>query len=353
MNGLKIHAGFSIVELMVGTAIGLVVSYSIMEIYLLQSQLYKTTSSQQLIQNSQNAIVNLVTPIIRSSGFIGCGSIYTAVSNLNAGGPPPVSILNTNPSMIMGYDGGTVGINIAQINANNDTSAADWTPALDASLVGNAEKGSDVLVVLGSQPGTYPLAVTTIDTGSTQLTLQPSTLTISSGQLAAVSDCIKSVVFKVTGVAGTQISHAAGGSALQNATSAFTVSFQPGAQFVQLQQTAFFVGQSQGGQSALMRATLNGTTWSVQPIVTGVDIMKVQYGIGTGAVITQYVPASAVTNWSQVYSVRIGFLLQGQPSSASNNTTQFTVLDTPVTVPADNILRHTFEITVNLRNAIQ
>lgn len=351
-NRSVFQKGFSIVELMITTFIGLIVSYAIMEIYLAQSQIYKTSTSQGFTQSAENAITNLVTPIIRSSGFTGCGTTAIALSNLNPGGSPPIGTLSTTPSMIMGYSGGIGNIAIAQLNSSNDSVAGDWTPTLDSTLVGNVEKGNDVVVFLGGGVGASPIPVTTISSGSNTFTIQSLPSSVTAGQFAALSDCLKTTVFKITGVSGSTITHNAGSGALQNVSSTFSLNYQPGTQFLQLQQTAFFVGQGQGGQSSLMIATLSGNAWTIQPLIPGIDIMKVQYGIGTGGNITQYVPASAVPNWGQVYAVRLGFLIEGQPGSSNTGTTQFTVLDSQVTVPSDTRLRHVFEITVNLRNAL-
>lgn len=344
--------GFSIVELMIATFIGLIVSIAIMQVYLAQSQIYKTSTSQGLTQSAENAIYNLVTPIIRSAGFTGCGTIATALSSLNPGGSPPLGTLSTTPSMIMGYSGGAGNITITQLNSNNDNSASSWSPALDSTLVGQVQKGNDVLVVLGGNPWTTPIAITTIEIGSSSFDIQSTPSTLVTGQYGAVSDCLKTTVFQITGISGTTISHNAGSGSLQNASSTFTVNYQNGSQFLPLQQTAFFVGKGQGGQSALMKATLSGGIWTVQPLVSGINIMKVQFGIGAGGNITQYVPASSVTSWGQVYSVRIGFLIEGQPGSSTSGITQYTVLDSQVTVPSDTRLRHVYEITVNLRNAL-
>ncbi|MCL9685321.1 PilW family protein [Legionella maioricensis] len=344
--------GFSLVELMVATVISLFISYAVLEIYLAQSQLHKVSNSQAVIQSTQNAIINLVTPIVRSTGFMGCGTLVTAISNLNAGGPNPIATLNTNPIMIIGYSGGGASFTITQDNPANDGNVGNWTPSLEPTLAGKVQKGNDVLIVLGPAPGSFPLAITTIDPGSSFLVVQSSPATLTAGQFGAVSDCAKTVVFQITGVAGANINHNGGTGTLENSSSTFPVSFAIGSQFIPLQQTAFFVGQGAGGQSALMRATLVGNNWNIQPIVPGIEFMKVQYGIGSGGNITQYVSANAVPNWAQVYAVRIGFLIQGEVGSGTRASNQFTVLDTQVTVPADNRIRHVFEITINLRNAL-
>lgn len=353
MKTKHIHQrGFSIVELMIGSALGIVLSFAVLQIYLAQTQTYKTSNSQALLQSTENAISTLVTPIIRSTGFAGCGTLITAVSNLNAGGPNPVGTLNNNPTFIMGYNGGTKGLTISE-NADNSPNANSWSPALDTSLVGSVEKGSDVVVVLGAVPNTTPLAVSSINSGDSSFSIAGTYGTnITPGQLGAISDCGKTLVFAITSVNGTTITHASGPNALNNSSSSFPINFQNGSQFVPLQQTAFFVAQGAGGQSALMRATLNGTSWSIQPIIPGVEIMKVQYGIGSGGTVTQYVTADAVSNWAQVYAVRLGFLISGQPGSGSLNAAPFKVLDSSVGVPADTRIRHVYELTINLRNAL-
>jgi type IV pilus assembly protein PilW len=149
------------------------------------------------------------------------------------------------------------------------------------------------------------------------------------------------------------MSHTAGSGSLANQTTGFTVNFQPGAQIIPLQQTAFFAANSASGESTLMRATLQGNSWSIKPLIPGVETMQVLYGIGVNGATTQYVPASAVTDWTQVNTVRLGFLLEGQPGSGSagNNPTSFNVLGTVFTVPTDTRLRHVYDMTINVRNS--
>jgi type IV pilus assembly protein PilW len=200
--------------------------------------------------------------------------------------------------MIMGYDAavGTV-INIAQNNAANSTQANDWTSGLDGSLVGNVEATSDVVIFLGGVPGSQVSGIITIASGSSSFTVQDAS-NISIGQIGSISDCLKTSVFLVTSVSGTTIGHAAGTGALANTADALPVNYTPGAQFIPLTQTAFFVARNPGGQSALARATLNQDgSWSIQALAPGVDTMQVLYGIGSNGVPEQYVAASAVTNW--------------------------------------------------------
>ncbi|PFH11997.1 type IV pilus assembly protein PilW [Collimonas sp. PA-H2] len=351
--------GFSLVELMVAMAIGLFVSGAVISVYLVQAQMYKSSASQVAIQNAENAIAALVTPVIRSAGFNGCSSVTQSLSNLNAGGPPPLGTIATKASLLSGYDAaGTAGsgsaLSIAQDNSANDVSAGDWSPALDSTLTGNVETGSDVLVLLGAAPDTGPIGVTAIAVGSNTMTLQ-SAAGLGAGQIGIISDCLKASIFQITAVSANTITHATGSGAMTNSSAALAVNYAAGSQFVPLQQTAFYVAHGVGDQSALMRAVYSNGAWAAQPLVPGVETMQVLYGIGANGIVTQYVAAGAVSDWTKVYAIRLGFLVQGLLGSGTTSNTasrQFSVLGTTVTVPADGRLRHVYELSINLRNAV-
>lgn len=350
--------GFSLIELMVALTIGLILVSGIIAVYIAQTQTYKTTGSQGSIQDSENAIAALVTPAVRSTGFMGCSNVMFAQSNLNPGGPPPLGTLDNAQTMLMGYDyTGTAGagsvFTIASENPPNDANMADWSPGLDPSLASDVLPGSDVLIVFGAAPLSQPVGVTSISPGSSSFMTQ-STTGLAVGQFAAISDCAKATVFQISGITGSTVTHAAGAGALANQTSALPVNYQTAAQVVPMQETAFFVAQGQNGETTLMRAVLQANgIWNIQPLVPGVETMQVLYGIGANGATSQYLPASAVTNWALVTTVRLGFLLEGQAGSGSpsNNPTAFSVLGTQFTTPTDTRLRHVYEMTINVRNA--
>ncbi len=345
-----LQRGFTLVELMVAMTIGVILIGAVIEVYLAQTKTYRTSSSQAGIQNAENAIAALVTPVIRAAGFVGCSTTQqTLVSNLNPGGPPPLGAL-ASPSLLSGYEANVTGtLSIAQDNAANDSTAAHWTPSLDASLLGQVETGSDVLVVLGAAPGSRPVAVTAVGAGGTSMTVQDAT-GLAAGQIAAVSDCNSATIFQITGVAGFTLSYAAGAGALANVAATFPVATNN--LLIPIQQTAIYVAQGQGGQSVLTLATYSAGAWTASPLVPGVETMQVQYGIGSNGVVSQYVLANAVTAATPVYSVRMGFLIEGQAGTAgAANPTQFTVLGTTVNVPQDTRQRRVYEMTINLRNA--
>lgn len=354
MTIINRQQGLSLIELMVALVSGSIIVTAMLSVYLAQTQIYRTGVSQSTIQNAENALNAIITPIVRGAGFSGCANVVQVLSNLNSSGSLPLGGLATTPAMVYGYGAQTA---ITQDNSANDNKATDWVPNLDTTLLNMVEAGSDVVVFLGAQPFSAPIGVTAFTAGSNNITLQNVTGLVTN-QLVTISDCAKASVFQITGLSANTISHAAGSGVFANANNALAVNYAIGAQVIPLQQTALFIGQGPGGQSALMQATLNGTTsntWTVRPLVPGVEIMQVQYGIGTNALVTQYVTASNVTNWAAVYAVKFGFIVEGQLASGSptkTNPVQYSLFGNTLTVPADNRLRHAFEMTVYLRNAL-
>ena len=373
---MKRALGFSLVELMVAIAIGLVILAGVITVFVAQRQVYGTATAQASIQNAENAIAAMVAPAVRGAGFAGCGAFSTTGSIIDSG-----SLAYNFSAPLFGYGANTP---MTALNAANVSNTGDWTPALDSSLAGLSEAGSDMIVVGGELPGTIPVPVTNIVGNSGQLSIlsqpfpPPSTATVQPGMIGAVSDCSKSIAFTIYSQAANStniiIHHDQGTGIGSNKQADFAPNFPLGSQFVLLQQEAFYVGQGPGGQSALYGAAMMCGQWQSlsvlttgcskgngpnnggtppQPLVPGVDNMQILYGIGPGGVTQQWVPASLVSNWAQVNAVRMGFLIEGPLGSATPgaNLTQWTVLNTKVTVPPDTRLRHVYVMTLSIRNA--
>lgn len=345
-------AGFGLIELMIAMALGLLVLAGVLVIFLAQRQVYQNATSQGLIQDADNALSAIITPVVRGAGFTGCGTIGNGVRSYVTARPTPLTF--DTSSAVHGFQANAVPSPLVD-GAPNDTTTGDWTPALDGSFVtaGGVAKGSDVLVLIGAQPGTSPVGATAFNVGSIAANNASSTNGFTPPLMVAVSDCGKSSVFEVDAVASNVLAYTTGPNG--------TPLYPAGSQLIPIQQTAFFVAKGHAGQSALFEGVMTippgGTTagakWSVNEMVPGVSNMQVLYGVGVNGQNTRYVDASAVTNFSAVTSAKLGFLIEGNQASstAATNQTAFTLFNTAINVPADSRLRHTFYMTVNFRNA--
>jgi type IV pilus assembly protein PilW len=347
-------AGFGLVEFMIAIALGVIVIGGVIEIFIAERQVYQNASSQTLIQDSDNAIAAVITPIVRGAGFTGCGSMNNGVVS-NIGGTPPTSLTFSISSDVQGFTG-TLPTQITD-NSPNDATAGDWAPALDASLTSPAivEPGSDVLTLIGATPGSSPVGITNFAAGA--ITVDDASKLSTGNQLVAVSDCGKGSVFMATGItAATRVVTFTTGP---NGTPLYGL----GTQLTPVQQTVFFVGHGHGGQSALFRGVMNpgagaagvsGASWTNIEAVPGVIAMKVLYGVATGGneQATEYFDAGHVVNWSSVTTIKLAFLLEGNLGSSPVPTgaQTYSLLGSAVKVPADSRLRHIFNMTVNTRN---
>ena len=345
-------AGFGLIELMIAMALGLLVLAGVLVIFLAQRQVYQNATSQGLIQDADNALSAIITPVVRGAGFTGCGTIsFNNVISYIAVRPTPLTF--DTSSAVHGFQAAAVPSPLVD-GAPNDTTTGDWIPALDGSFVtaGGVAKGSDVLVLIGAQPGTAPVGATAFNIGSI---VANDATGFTAPQMVAVSDCGKSSVFQITAASSASglLTYALGPNG--------TPLYPQGSQLIPIQQTAFFVAKGHAGQSALFEGVMTippggtaaGAKWSINEMVPGVSNMQVLYGIGVSGQTTQYVNAGAVTNWSAVTSAKLGFLIEGNQASstAATNQTSFTLFNTAINVPADSRLRHTFYMTVNFRNA--
>lgn len=361
--------GFTLLELMIAMALGLIVIAGILTVFAALRRVDRTALAQAAVQNADNAISAALEPAIRGAGFGGCSTLASAMaSDIDT----TSAITNVYGTPVQGFDAtgtpgtttgkGTNTLAMATDDAANDASRTDWTPNLNADLP-LPEPGSDVLVVSGEMPGTAPASVNAITDGADDFTVTDNASANAAATLtatglpapAALSDCGKSIVFMVTAMSGSgnalQLTHDATGSGNDNINAALQADFAPGAQFVPLQQSAFYVAQGAGGQSALYRATVVGGKWVGRPLVPGVENMQALYDVVTGGT-HQWVPAGAVLDWKAVDAVRLGFLVEGGVgSNRLAAQASFNVIGTTVTVPRDTRLRHVFVMNAYLRNA--
>ena len=72
-------AGFGLIELMIAMGLGLLVLAGVLVIFLAQRQAYQNSTSQALIQDADNALSAIITPVVRGAGFTGCSTIGNGV----------------------------------------------------------------------------------------------------------------------------------------------------------------------------------------------------------------------------------------------------------------------------------
>lgn len=379
--------GFSLVELMVAITLALVITAAVISVFVGSRTAYQSTSGEAAVTDGGRTALDLIGQDLRNAGYIACSeTIWPYWSGNPSDSRISVDQLN-NAQGTLAYDfrfglggyeaNGTAPGDALALPATPvvDTTAADWVPALDPTFTtGGANaptqvNGSDVLVIRSSLQATPAYTSARIMPQAA-----PNTITVNavaglqSGQIAAISDCTKAVVFQISAPpagppGGVVVTLGPTGADLPgNVVSAnIPLPFEVGAVVMPLTTTVYYIGKGADGDSALKRLSLNAPNAPVpgqltdQEVVPDVENMQVLYGVANAGtwVPAQYVTADQVADFRSVVSVKVALLVASPPGAGTGPPVAqgpFTLLNTTVTAAADNRQRRVFEFTVGIRN---
>lgn len=356
-------AGFSLVELMLALALGIVVVTGIVQLFVGNSQTYNVLNGQARLQENARFAMEFISRAARSAGYFGCAPEFQNVVKGLRGGWNAIPEFDMT-QMVQGYNG------------NDDGS---WSPPLstlprssgglnvNVFIAGNGidtttvEPGTDVLVFRGMQRPGQRLVQLLQPTGTPVVTAPGGDPGFGVDDVVLVGNCEQAAMFRVTGmnVAGDEATlfHAtsAAGGLYENAdtiesptgTIPFTLSFL-GRSYGEdttvgaLETTYFFVAPGLGEDS---QGNAPSALWqkvgSAAPVelVQGVEDLEVTFGVDTTltdgvANANQYVDFDAVPDPNQVVSLRVSITVNSVDAVDQGN---------PIT--------RTFSKTLLLRNA--
>jgi type IV pilus assembly protein PilW len=330
----------SLVELMVGLAIGLFVVAVMSAVYLGSRSTFVAQETGSRLQENGRFVMDTMANDLRMSGFRGC-----------LGAEPVDNTLNTPTALLYNF--------AEPIWGAHHTGAA-WSPPLTApaSTLGALPAG-DVLVVRRPSGGGWSLIAEMAST-SAALTITP-TANFTLGDLLVVADCAGAAVLQATNAtpgAGGSIQHTTGGGAVPGvARNALSRAFANDARVWRMQTLIYYLAASarRSGEVALWvyaNPAYDGATQTSE-LVTGVERMALTYGVDTDGdfAADRFQSADAVANWSQVVSARVELLLVGG-SDARATVVQPYVFDGQTVTPADQKQRSVMSMLVSLRNAV-
>ncbi len=305
------NRGFTLIELMVGLAVGLVVSVIAISVFVSSRALHSVnTSSNRMGENSRLAF-DLLHRDLRSAGFQSCKQ--------HSGGPP-LSVLNAGNGGFL--DAGTSGVR------GHRGTGVGFAPALSAALAGvipAPDPTSDIISIRVPVDLLSLGLVATMATGSAAPNVGPNTAgnTIANGDIVLMASCIASVIFQVTEANPATtglLTHATGG-VLQpgNATTNLIWIYnKDDTAIYRLQTRHYFVAPStiRPGTNSMWRFTVPSPAGATNPeeVAAGVDRMVVRYGVDTDAVLDSSVnvysapDAIAAADWNNVLSARVQML---------------------------------------------
>ncbi len=333
-------AGFSLIELLVATAIGALVTLLVATVFANSSRTNEVSQATNEIQAQAAVALEMLQRDLRVAGYSGCNSNRMRDGELDLVNtietPPASGYLNTFEVYIQGYEG----------------TGAAFDPAEPAEVTGATPAPLDEAdaVTVRIPAVAEPVALSGTMANASAVIPVFSTTGFAVGTRAIVSDCAQSAAFVVTGTAGG-LQHAAGAlNASDNLERAFGID----ASVVPMQTITYYVGRSSiaplGTEQSLWRRV--DTTLASEEVAEGVEDFQLLYGIDTNddRSADTFDTADTIADWNQVIAVRASLLMRSKSPNAARNPQPFDFNGQVDVVPADQRLRRSFNVTVLLRN---
>ena len=375
-RGARGPSGFSLVELLVAMAVGLVLTVGTVSVFVANQrsgELNDATATMQ--ENARFALEGLVADL-RMAGHQGCAALGGGGLNVGAAKAPfPV--------------GGT-GLAAAAVSAAL-VAEDGWRPTLafappprgfDPEDADRAVPGSHAIALQFGTARTWALAgelatAGVPDPSAPVVTREPVGDGLEAGDLAIVSDCLGADLFEVTSVApaaggGSAIGHAAPA----NASGSLSIAYGSAPTLLQTRLMRFAAHVYYVGDTGLVNdagdpiTALYQQSWPFDDpdnppteLVQGVERLRVALGVDDGSGSISYVdPGTTAYAPEDVRSVRLGLLLSSWKRLAGDgDAPTFLLAGTPVgpaadpaaaapAYPDDGRFRMAFNTTVKVRN---
>lgn len=330
--------GFTIVELMVALALGLIIATALVYVFIANNLSYRVQTGLARAQEGGRFAVDFLARDIRMAGFNGSclsrGDLLKLKNTLNAG------YASNFGTYVQGYD----------------ASAGSWSPALDAAISAHAPTtGSDILTLRLAGDGA-PLTTPYMPTTAADLHV-PAGNPFRQYDIAVICDGVNGAIFQITNAnpaTSGSLVHNTGTGSPGNATKDLDHKYAANAEVFRLSTRSYYVAPNTRGSTSLWMLTTPCPVGESCPVelVEGVERLQLEYGLDTVGdqqhSANRFATAGSVGNWGQVVSVRIGVLVRSADDGL--RTTAAALSFNGTTTASDRRLRKTYTSVVHLRN---
>lgn len=348
------NSGFGLVELMISITLGLVLSTAVIQVFVASNSSSKLQQSLAQVQENARFAMRVIGQNVRMSGNMGCMSF-------DEGGDSSGPSMNTIalPASAVDFDSKTTFIGQDNVVSGNALGAVVGTDAIQI------KKASNEFIRMDS---------TTI-ASATGITINDNSLDIVVGDYVMVSDCQSVDIFRVTntplaaGKGATELKHASG---TKNSGASLQKLYGVDADIFSFETISYFVrdtGRKTSGGNPInalyvqqIIAGSGGVMSAATELVEGVEDMQFSYGVDTDASaaerdVDEYRDGAAVSDWSDVLSVKIVLQMAGSEDNVvgtTGSTNAQSVVDVGGNVIANNDgrLRQIFTNVFVIRNKV-
>jgi len=311
------QAGFSLVELMIAVAIGLLMLTFIGGIYISTTRSFAATTAVTGMDENARALFDVIGSSVRQSAFNGCGRISSVINGDTrtipvTGGIPDNWWQNT----VQPVQGATL------------TSADGRFPNSHPANLLPAGSTTDVLMLVGVD--SQNAATVSADDGSTITTGTGSPAFQPTQTLLATSCQVNSFFVATVGTSGATITHDASANCSASLSSACAIvnvtaaagnpTLPVGSLILPVVANAYYIAPSgTPGKGNSLWSCVDGVSGNCNELSNGVENMAVYFGLdaaGRGSV-DSWVPPGNVANWDQVKAVQVRLLLATMPDAGT------------------------------------
>lgn len=350
-----IQQGFSLIEMMIAITIGLLLLAGLGTVYLGSRQTFRQQEAVARMQEGARYAFEVMTLEVRQAGYTGCAPRNKTYSSLAVSTPPDwFNDLATRP--LFGYESGA-GLPVVVTGALAST---------DAVMVLRADDTGNIRVFEHNPPSSAVFEVF-------------NNHNLNDGEILTAVDvnCLYAATFQVTSLPSTKkIQHNSGAGTPGNSTKCLGdptsaactgnasgyPALQPQSKIMRTRGTIFYLANGTSGVPSLFREILTTSASAAasegEELIEGIENMQILYGEDTSAPtdrnIDTYVDANGVTNWDNVYAVRISLLMRSVENSVVNQPQAVAFNGATVNsgVGADRRLRKVFTTTIAVRNRL-
>lgn len=343
--------GFSLAELMVALVLSLVLLAGALSILYSSRISYAENEKLARVQETGRTVMELVVRDIRAAGFNGCARPMKTGDFVN-----DIDLEDEVEEALFDFERPVGGYEAGGTGESPTWATAGDLPSFDDALAPDASALSDIVILRASREGEASYRTTAELAGTSVPVAFGLGSTIVPGATFLVADCQGASTFRATSftetVAATATTPGAGNLTFSSASGgALTRGFMPGATLVPVEAVVYFVAPGSAGTGTSLWQKLGNA--DPQELVEGVESMQVRYGIDTTVdrVPDAYVTASGVTNWNNVVSMQVAFLVRSDQEYGSEiDGRTYQLLGTSFGPFNDRRYRTVFTTTVAVRN---
>lgn len=336
---MRRQQGLSLIELMISITIGLILMTGVVQLFISSKSTFYTQQAVSRIQETGRLAVNFMARDIRMAGYMGCSSRATGENTLING----LDVNESSPGHLYNFKVGMQGYTAANHPLGSDVEVKANTDVLVVRHAG----GNALGIIQPVNNGGTNNANIQVNGNSNNNCVQG----ICKEDIAIISDCVKSYIFRVTGVTGSnpaKIVHSKKGNPKNKDTKLGGNSFGPGAKILKVSTITYYIAEGASGQPSLWQSS-GGNTYE---LLTGVQDMHLTYGVADGGgLVDEYKLAEDVSDWAKVRAVRMELLVRSLQDNAVPQAQTYTFAGTAVT-PSDRYMRQVFTSTVAIRNRL-